>query len=99
MLLPYRVEWQSEQPVSEVAGAIGRKIEEGPWELVLVEDGDGILRLRTVRLDLGGYMDMFAELQISNVDGGSVMSLEFTPLPTKNVAGLNDWLGNRGTGR
>ena len=98
-LLPYRVEWHSEQPVSEVAGAIGRKIEEGPWELVLVEDGEGIFRLRTVRLDLGGYMDMFAELQISNVDGGSVMSLEFTPLPTKNVAGLNDWLGNRGTGR
>ena len=98
-LLPYRVEWQSERPVSEVASAVGRKIEEGPWELVLVEDGGGILRLRTVRLDLGGYMDMFAELQVSGVDGGSVMSLEFTPMPTKDVAGLDDWLGNRGTGR
>ncbi len=97
--LPYRVEWQSDRPVSEVAGAIGRKIEEGPWELVLVEDSDGILRLRTVRIDLGGYMDMFAELQILEVDGGSVMSLEFTPMPTKNVAGLDDWLDNRGTGR
>ena len=98
-LLPYRVEWQSDQPVSEVASVIGRKIEEGPWELVLVEDGDGVLRLQTVRLDLGGYMDMFAELQISGVDGGSVMSLEFTPMPAKNVAGLDDWLGNRDTGR
>lgn len=98
-VLPYRVEWQSGQPVSEVAGAIRRKIEEGPWELVLVEDGDGVLRLQTVRLDLGGYMDMFAELRISGVDGGSVVSLEFTPMPTKNVAGLDDWLDNRGTGR
>ncbi len=98
-LLPYRVEWQSEQPVSEVAGVVGRKIQDGPWELVLVEDGDDVLRLRTVRLDLGGYMDMFAELQVSGVDGGSVMSIEFTPMPTKNIAGLNDWIGNRGTGR
>ncbi len=97
--MPYRVEWQSDQPVSEVAGAIGRKIEEGPWEFVLVEDSDGVLRLRTVRIDLGGYMDMFAELRVSGVDGGSVMSLEFTPMPTKNVAGLGDWLENRGTGR
>ena len=96
-LLPYRVEWVSDRPVSEVAGVIGRKIEEGPWELVLVEDHDGVMRLQTVRLDPGGYMDMFAELQVSDIDGGSVMSLEFTPMPTKNVAGLDDWLGNRGT--
>ena len=98
-LLPYRVEWVSDRPVSEVAGVIGRKIEEGPWELVLVEDHDGVMRLQTVRLDPGGYMDMFAELQVSDIDGGSVMSLEFTPMPTKNVAGLDDWLGNRGTVR
>ena len=98
-LLPYRVEWVSDRPVSEVAGVIGRKIEEGPWELVLVEDHGGVMRLQTVRLDPGGYMDMFAELQVSDIDGGSVMSLEFTPMPTKNVAGLDDWLGNRGTVR
>ena len=98
-LLPYRVEWQSDQPVSEVAGAISRKIEEGPWKLVLIEDGDGVLRLQTVRLDLGGYMDMFAELQIFVVDCGSVMTLEFIPMPAESVTGLDDWLGNRGTGR
>ena len=98
-LLPYRVEWQSDQPVSEVASVIGRKIEEGPWELVLVEDGDGVLRLQTVRLDLGGYMDVFAELRISDVDGGSITTLEFSPVPAQNVAGLNDWIDNRGTGR
>ena len=97
--LPYRVELLSEQPVSEVAGAIKRKIEEGPWELVLVEDGDGVLRLQTVRLDLGGYMDVFAELHISDVDGGSITTLEFSPIPARNVASLNDWIDNSGTDR
>ncbi len=96
-LLPYRVEWQTDDSVSEVAGLFGERLDNGTWQILLA-DGDATkVRLRTARLDVTGSMDLFGEVKIVRSNGGSLVSLEFTPLPTNKVPGFDDWLANRDT--
>jgi hypothetical protein len=94
-VLPYRIEWQSGEPVSEVAGALRTKLADGTWEIVLEEGEEDDVLLRTARLDLAGFMDVFAEVRVIDWQGGSAVSLEFTPLPTDRVPGFEDWLEDK----
>ncbi len=94
-LLPYRVEWQTEAPVSEVAGMYERELADGTWEIVLEDTGEDDVRLRTAHLDLTGFMDVFAEVRVADSEGGSAVSLEFTLLPTTRVPGFDDWYADK----
>ncbi len=78
-----------------MAGLLGRKLDAGPWQIVLSDGGEGAVRLRTVRMDLGGLMDVFAEVRVIDLGDGSAVSLEFTLIPTTKVPGFDDWLADR----
>ena len=74
---------------------MGRKLDAGPWQIVLSDGGEGVVRLRTVRMDLAGLMDVFAEVRVTALGDGSAVSLEFTLIPTTKVPGFADWLADR----
>ena len=95
MLLPYRVEWQADESVSEVAGLFRQRLDNGTWQILLAEGDATNVRLRTARLDVTGTMDLFGEVKIVRSNGGRFISLEFTPLPTIKMPGFDDWLAHR----
>ena len=91
-LLPYRVVWQTEQPISEVAGLLRRQLDDGAWEVMLVdEEGESVI-FRTAHVDDDGDMDLFAELEVTSSGDGSLVNLEFTPLPIQQVPDYEEWL-------
>ena len=94
-LLPYRVQWQSTQPTSEVASLLRRKLDVGDWEIVLADGDENGLRLRTVRNGIDGEMEFFGEVTVAESEDGTVTQLEFTPIPTTLVPGFDDWLADR----
>lgn len=94
-LLPYRVEWEAEQPVSEVAGLMRQRLDDGRWEIALVDEAGGSTRLRALRLGPDGQIDVFAELNVEESPEGSHLTLQYTPLPVSAVPGFQEWLDKR----
>ena len=94
-LLPYRIEWQSEHEYGEVAGLYRSELDKGDWEIGLEESAESDLLLRAMRFDSTGEMDLFAEIQVAESDGGSAIQLEFILLPVTNMPGFDEWIADR----
>ena len=94
-LLPYRIEWQSAHGYREVAGLYRSELDKGDWEIGLEESDESELLLRAMRFDTTGEMDLFAEIQVAESDGGSAIQLEFILLPVTNVPGFDEWIADR----
>ena len=94
-LMPYRIEWQSAYEYSEVASLYRSELDKGDWEIGLEESAESGLMLRAMRFDISGEMDLFAEIQVAESDGGSTIQLEFILLPVTNVPGFDEWLADR----
>lgn len=95
--LPYRVEWSIDAPISEVAAAMRTRLDDGMWTIVqAADDGDpATIDLRSTRT-AGGDLPLVAELSIAASRKGSVLLLEFSPLPASSVPGYDDWLRSIG---
>jgi hypothetical protein len=95
--LPYRVEWRSEARVSEVAGIMRARLDDGSWTIVApADDGDpATIDLRSAR-GVSGEAPVIAELHVSPAGQGSVLRLEFSPLPASSVPGYERWLEHIG---
>jgi hypothetical protein len=95
--LPYRVEWRSDARVSEVAGLMAARLDDGSWTLVEPSlDGDpSTAELRAARQSAGDP-PFVAELRVSPRSGGSILIVEFSPLPASIVPGYDEWLASRG---
>jgi hypothetical protein len=95
--LPYRVEWRSEARVSEVAGIMRAQLDDGSWALVEPSsDGDpSTAELRAARQAVGDP-PFVAEVRVAPRDRGSVLTVEFSPLPASAVPGYDEWLASRG---
>jgi len=94
--LPYRIDWQTDAPTSDVAGILREKLADGSWRIVESRDtGDG-LTLRTSRGASSAGAPIVADVRITALGGGSRVRLEFTPLPSSSVPGYQRWLESIG---
>ena len=94
--LPYRVEWKSPAPTSDVAGLMRKQLNDGTWRVVDSSDADGAIRLRSTRAAAGGVPPIIAEIAVTAAGAGSKVLLEFTPLPASTVPGYDNWLKSIG---
>ena len=75
--LPYRVEWVSSKPVSEVASVYRKLLDEEAWELMLDEESLPSYRVRLARFTSYGFMTHWAMLAVTPQGDGSRISLDF----------------------
>jgi hypothetical protein len=94
--LPYRVEWKTPGRTSEVAGLMRTQLNDGTWRVVDSSEEDGKLRFRSTRAAADGMPPVIAEITISAAGAGSTVLLEFSPLPSNNVPGYDEWLKSIG---
>jgi hypothetical protein len=95
-VLPYRVDWQTDAPTSDVAGILRERLADGSWRIVEShEDGTG-LTLRTSRGASPAGAPIVADVAITPEGQGSRVRLEFTTLPTSSVPGYQRWLESIG---
>jgi hypothetical protein len=78
--LAYRVEWSSDEPVSEVAGIYRRLLDDGNWELMLDESAGAEYNVRIARFTPYGEMTHWALLDVSDEPDGSRIALEFSSI-------------------
>jgi hypothetical protein len=95
--LPYRIEWRTDAPVSEVAGSMRRRLDDGSWTIVTPSpDGDpASVDLRSSR-DGAGEAPLIAEVSVAPASGGSAVRVEFSPVPASSVPGYEEWLESIG---
>ncbi len=74
--LPYRIEWTTAEPVSEVAGIYRDLLEEDTWELMMAEQTSPSYRIRLARFTPHGFMTHWAMLDVSPSGPGSHISLD-----------------------
>lgn len=94
--LPYRVEWETPQRTSDVAGLMRARLNDGTWRVVDSSNEDGKLKLRSARAGAGGLPPIIAEIAVTAASTGSRVLLEFSPLPSSNVPGYDEWLKSIG---
>ena len=75
--LPYHVEWTSDKPVSEVAGAYREMLSGGEWELMLEEETSPGYRVRIAHFTPLGFMTHWAMLDVTNDGRSSRITLDF----------------------
>ncbi len=74
--LPYRIEWTSKEPVSEVAGIYRELLAGDTWELMLAESSTPSYKVRLARFTPFRFMTHWAMLDVSPWQGGSRISLD-----------------------
>ncbi len=94
--LPYRIEWQSPAPTSDVAALMRTRLDDGSWKIVDATENDGAITMRSARAGDGMLPPVVAELRITAGTAGSTMRLEFAPLPVSLVPGYDAWLQHLG---
>jgi hypothetical protein len=94
--LPYRVEWETPDQSSDVAGLMRRKLGGGTWQIVESSDDGQVVRLRSARNASSGGLPFIAEIDITRSGSGSKVKLEFSPLPSSLVPGYDRWLQSVG---
>ncbi|MCH8849640.1 MAG: DUF2029 domain-containing protein [Chloroflexi bacterium] len=75
--LPYHVEWTSDKPVSEVAGAYREMLSGDEWELMQEDDAGPGYRVRIAHFTPLGLMTHWAMLDVTNDGSSSRISLDF----------------------
>jgi len=95
--LPYRIEWRSDGRVSEVAGIMRARLNDGSWSIVTPgDDGDpATVDLRSSR-EGAGEAPLIAEVSVAPAGDGSAVRVEFSPLPASSVPGYEEWLESIG---
>jgi len=93
---PYRIEWKTELPVSQVAGVMRRKLNDGAWSTTRATVNDGAIAMRSARDEAGVNGDAVADVTLLPVAGGTKVTLEFSPLPPDRIDGYERWLEDRG---
>ena len=95
--LPYRIEWRSDARVSEVAGIMRARLDDGSWSIVTpVDDGDlATVDLRSSR-ESAGNAPLIAEVSVAPAGNGSAVRVEFSPLPASSIPGYEEWLESLG---
>jgi hypothetical protein len=73
------------------------RLDDGSWTIVAPsDDGDpSTIDLRSARSGDAGA-PMIAELHLTPSGDGSVLHLEFSPLPSSSVPGYEEWLADAG---
>jgi hypothetical protein len=94
--LPYRVEWETANHTSDVAGLMRQKLGDGTWRIVDASDNGQNVHLRSARDASGGGLPFIAEVDITGSGQGSRVRLEFSPLPSSIVPGYDRWLESVG---
>ena len=75
--LPYRVEWVSEEPVSEVAGVYRELLANDEWELMLEEETSPSYRIRLAHITPYGFMTHWGMLSVTAEGPNSRIILDF----------------------
>lgn len=98
---PYRVEWETAAPSSEVAGLMRERLDDGTWRVVdgsasagAAASADGET-FRSTRSADGGS-PVIAEINVEPSGQGSRVRVEFSPLPASTVPGYQRWLRDIG---
>jgi hypothetical protein len=93
---PYRVEWRSDEPVSRVAGVMRERLDDGSWQIVERHADGAVVLLTAGREQSPDAPPLVAEVRIEPAGGGTVLRVEFSPIPPSSVPGYRDWLGDIG---
>jgi hypothetical protein len=101
---PYRVEWQTDAPTSEVAGLMRQRLDDGTWRIVdtsapanspSAHSAGDVSTFRTAR-SADGATPVIAEINVEPSGGGSRVRVEFSPLPASSIPGYQRWLQHIG---
>jgi hypothetical protein len=102
---PYRVEWRTDAPTSEVAGLMRQRLDDGTWRVVDTSApanspsahsaGDTVSTFRTAR-SADGATPVIAEINVEPSGSGSRVRVEFSPLPASSIPGYQRWLQHAG---
>lgn len=94
--LPYRIDWQTNGLISDVAGLMRERLSDGTWHVVDTRvDGDAVT-LRAARIGSRDTPPALGEIEIAPSGQGSRVRVEFSPLPSSSVPGYAQWLESSG---
>lgn len=94
--LPYRIDWQTSEPISDVAGLMRERLGDGTWHIVDTQADGGAVTLRAARAGSSDAPPALGEIEITPSGSGSRVRVEFSPLPSSSVPGYQQWLESRG---
>lgn len=81
--LPYHVRWTSDLPPGAVSAQVREHLAGSPrWELTQTVPVEGEFATTLARSGSDGYMTHFAELSVAAERGVTVITFDFTPIPT-----------------
>jgi hypothetical protein len=93
---PYRIEWTTEAPTSEVAGVMTHRLDGGSWSITRTTETGGVVTIRGARDAAGVDGDAIADVTLLPAGDGTRITVEFSPLPPARVEGYDRWLEERG---
>jgi hypothetical protein len=93
---PYRIEWETNMPVSQVAGIMTRRLDAGAWSTSRTTETDSAITVRSARDVAGTDGDVVADVTVLADGAGTKVTIEFAPLPATSIAGYERWLEDRG---
>jgi hypothetical protein len=93
---PYRIEWRSDRPVSEVAGIMQHRLGDGSWSIKRTTEAGDTIVLHAARDAAGTDGDVVANVSVEPSSSGARIAIEFSPLPPTRIANYDRWLEERG---
>ena len=81
--LPYQLQWTSSLPAAEIAAQFREHLAGSPkWRLTQEPPTTDEFVTTVARIGADGYMTHFASIAISREAGQTIVSFNFTPIPT-----------------
>ncbi len=81
--LAYQIQWTSNLPSAEIAAQFREHLVGSPkWSLTQIAPTTNEFVTTIARVGADGYMTHFARLEISHEAGQTIVSFDFTPIPT-----------------
>jgi len=93
---PYRIEWNSDLRTSEVAGIMTHRLQDGAWKITRSSAAGNAVALHTARDAAGIDGDLVGDVSLVPSATGTLIRLEFSPLPPTRVARYDRWLEDQG---
>jgi hypothetical protein len=86
--LPYQLQWTSSLPAAEIAAQFREHLAGSPkWRLTQEPPTTDEFVTTVARMGADGYMTHFARIAISREAGQTIVSFNFTPIPTALAPG------------
>jgi hypothetical protein len=81
--LPYHTRWTSERTPGELAAQVRDHLSKSPkWQHTQVQALGGQFNSTFARVGSDGYMTHFAVLSVASEGGATVVTFDFSPIPT-----------------